>query len=105
MTGEASPVCYRKSRFEELKKGTFWLSETPDTPGLKGWGAACPQETPHTDSNSAYGKEFYAGPDYPPVLDEDCLYLNIWTPAETGDEKLPVMMWMHGGGVQSGYSH
>ena len=43
VSGEASPVCYRKSRFEELKKGTFWLSETPDTPGLKGWGAACPR--------------------------------------------------------------
>lgn len=42
-SGEASPVCYRKSRFEELAKGTFWLSETPDTPGLKGWGAACPR--------------------------------------------------------------
>jgi len=69
------------------------------------WGAACPQETPHTDASAGYGKEFYAGPDYPPLLDEDCLYLNIWTPAETGDEKLPVMMWMHGGGVQSGYSH
>ena len=36
-SGEASPVCYRKSRFEALDKGTFWLSETPDTPGLKGW--------------------------------------------------------------------
>ena len=43
ISGEASPVCYRRSRFEELKKGTFWLSETPDTPGLKGWGAACPR--------------------------------------------------------------
>jgi len=43
ISGEASPVCYRKSRFDELKTGTFWLSETPDTPGLKGWGAACPR--------------------------------------------------------------
>ena len=42
-SGEASPVCYRKSRFEALDSGTFWLSETPDTPGLKGWGAACPR--------------------------------------------------------------
>lgn len=42
-SGEASPVCYRKSRFDALGKGTFWLSETPDTPGLKGWGAACPR--------------------------------------------------------------
>lgn len=40
---EASPVCYRKDRFEELKGGTFWLSETPDVPGVKGWGAACPR--------------------------------------------------------------
>ena len=40
---EASPVFYRKSRFEALKRGTFWLSETPDVPGVKGWGAACPR--------------------------------------------------------------
>ena len=43
VSGEASPVFYRKDRFEALKYGTFWLSETPDTPGLKGWGAACPR--------------------------------------------------------------
>ena len=43
VSGEASPVCYRTSRFDELKAGTFWLSETPDVPGLKGWGAACPR--------------------------------------------------------------
>jgi endonuclease/exonuclease/phosphatase family metal-dependent hydrolase len=40
---EASPVFYRKSRFAAEKAGTFWLSETPDVPGLKGWGAACPR--------------------------------------------------------------
>ncbi len=42
-SGEASPVFYRKSRFEPVKSGTFWLSETPETPGVKGWGAACPR--------------------------------------------------------------
>jgi endonuclease/exonuclease/phosphatase family metal-dependent hydrolase len=42
-SGEASPVAYRKSRFEAEKSGTFWLSETPDVPGVKGWGAACPR--------------------------------------------------------------
>ncbi|MGN0852278.1 MAG: endonuclease/exonuclease/phosphatase family protein [Kiritimatiellia bacterium] len=40
---EASPVFYRKARFTALKSGTFWLSETPDVPGVKGWGAACPR--------------------------------------------------------------
>ena len=39
-SGEASPVMYRKDRFDAEKAGTFWLSETPDAPGVKGWGAA-----------------------------------------------------------------
>ena len=43
VSGEASSVCYRKERFDVLKSGTFWLSETPDIPGRKGWGAACPR--------------------------------------------------------------
>ena len=28
---------------------------------------------------------------------EDCLYLNVWTPARDVDEKLPVMVWIYGG--------
>jgi len=40
-SGEASPVFYRKSRFEAEKRGTFWLSETPDVPASKSWGTAC----------------------------------------------------------------
>ena len=43
VSGEASPVCYRRSKFDAEKAGTFWLSETPDVPGVKGWGAACPR--------------------------------------------------------------
>ena len=31
--------------------------------------------------------------------------MNIWTPAQEPEEKLPVMMWIHGGGVQTGFSH
>lgn len=40
---EASPVFFRKDRFVALKSGTFWLSETPEVPGVRGWGAACPR--------------------------------------------------------------
>jgi para-nitrobenzyl esterase len=34
--------------------------------------------------------------------DEDCLYLNILMPTKKADEKLPVMVWLHGGGYQLG---
>jgi len=46
---------------------------------------------------------FSANPPQPPSgpsvrpMSEDCLYLNVWTPAKTADEKLPVMVFFYGG--------
>ena len=36
------------------------------------------------------------------TMSEDCLYLNIWTPAVTGKEKLPVLIYFYGGGFVAG---
>lgn len=41
--GEATPIFYRKDRFELVDKGSFWLSDTPERPGSRGWDAALPR--------------------------------------------------------------
>ncbi len=52
--------------------------------------------------DNIYCREWAVDPDI--AMDEDCLYLNIWTPANACDEKLPVYVWYFGGGLQSGYT-
>ncbi len=39
--GEYAPILFFKERFKLMDEGYFWLSETPEIPGSKGWDAAC----------------------------------------------------------------
>jgi endonuclease/exonuclease/phosphatase family metal-dependent hydrolase len=41
--GEYSPIFYKTDRFTVISSGTFWLSETPDVVGSKGWDGAHPR--------------------------------------------------------------
>ncbi|WP_435017355.1 endonuclease/exonuclease/phosphatase family protein [Tundrisphaera sp. TA3] len=41
--GEMMALFFRKDRFEKLDSGHFWLSETPDVPGSKGWDSSLPR--------------------------------------------------------------
>lgn len=57
------------------------------------FGNSCPQ--PPYPSNG-----LFAGTTAP--ISEDCLYLNIWTAAKSAEDRLPVMVWIHGGGFERG---
>ena len=64
------------------------------------FGAISVQDQPAVGTD-IYCKEWHVDPDV--LMDEDNLYLNIWTPAKTGNEKYPVLVWYFGGGLQWGY--
>ncbi len=67
------------------------------------FGPITMQKIPGQNPDAFYSKEWHVDPEVP--MGEDSLCLNIWTPAKSADEKLPVMVWIFGGGLQEGYAH
>jgi para-nitrobenzyl esterase len=74
-------------RWKEPQPVTPWEETLP----CDSYGPACPQPPVGFDEGLNVGE-----------TSEDCLYLNVWSPAESPDERLPVMVWIHGGAFKTG---
>lgn len=69
-------------RWQPPQKVAAW-TEVRDS---RDFGPSCPQ--PRQQTGGKYS--------------EDCLYLNVWTPAKKSGQNLPVMVWIHGGAFNFG---
>jgi len=63
------------------------------------YGNGCPQSSRNLVKPAALS---WFTPFWPASTSEDCLFLNVWTPALKDGGKRPVMVWLHGGGYSTG---
>ena len=83
-----------KNRFMSPQEPEPWTGVRPTV----AYGASCPQSM--YDRRPESYAMFVDHWNYD-LLDEDCLRLNVWTPALDG-KKRPVLVWLHGGGYARG---
>ncbi|THH41754.1 carboxylesterase/lipase family protein [Neolewinella litorea] len=87
----------RADRFESPRKPEPWT----EVRSSMSWGPVAPLLTPTTAVPDELEFVFDHDWGYP---NEDCLRLNVWTPALDDGKKRPVMFWIHGGGFTAGSS-
>ena len=87
-----------------------FMSPTKPTPwtGVRStmaYGYICPQPAITYLDWTLDEMAWLLQPELVGLQDEDCLRLNIWTPAVNDNRKRPVMVWFHGGGFFAGSGH
>ena len=91
------------SRFEYPKQVTSWEGVYDATKyGNCSYQPRAFYNEEEMKEKAFYYHEFRKGETY--TYSEDCLFLNIWTP-ENNKEKLPVLIYIHGGGFTGGCGH
>ncbi len=99
-------ISYKGIPFAAPPVGTLrWCAPKPaeDWTGIRDcveFGPISMQSIPGLDETNIYTREWNVDPHIP--MSEDCLYLNVWTPAVSEEEKLPVYVWFFGGALQWG---
>ncbi len=104
LSADQKTVIFKGVPYAEPPVGALrWKRPQPKTPWdgvrpAKEFSAKAPQAD--LTREGFYAKEFYTEETI--ERNEDCLYLNIWAPAEACCEKLPVFFWIHGGAFLHG---
>ena len=84
-----------ENRFMPPQKPKPWTDTLPAI----WWGNTAPQNMEKRYANAYYSFSDHWNYD---DVSEDCLRINVWTPAINDGKKRPVMVWLHGGGYNNG---